>query len=507
MVSPVSLVGWWWGGLVLASQLFAVVIQAWVLISDFLRPRDLQDHLEEEQRRLAWKNAQLSRTAATQVAQAAPDQAGMMTLGVHIKGDMLPAHLGVQRAGPWLQWPEPLLNQHLLIVGTTGSGKSETIKRLVVETLQAGERDIFFVDGKGDIQLGQEIAQLIAAKHGTPIPIFSLGTGQPSCVYHGFCGEPIDIFNRLGALMRVEDATDGARHFANLNRNLLQLICYAPEGPPRSFETLGERIDLDWVRQAYRSVPQEAKPVARLTPEAVASLAAGLESLIRDFAPLVGEEGFRLEQSRGAIFSLRTLSVGDTARRFLDFLMEDFKDFAGKRQRRRGLLIIDEFGAFGNDKIVALLTMARSAELGVVLACQDVASLGDDEQIKRLILANTRTKLLMATEFPEEMAQLAGTMQQIEASIQHEEGQATGMGSARVQHAFRIDMNEAAQLLTGEAFLIRQRHAVKLKVKPVAAVAVKRSALAHIPKRPLSPSSRLATTQPAPSPDIPDLDW
>ena len=504
-LSPLSLVLWWWGGLVLASPLIAIVLEGWIRMSDFLRPHDLQDHLEEQQQLLAWKNAQLSRTAATQAAQAAPAQTSMMTLGVYIKGDMLPAHVGIQRTGTWLQWSEQLLNQHMLIVGTTGAGKSETIKRLVIEALQAGDRDIFFVDGKGDTKLGHEIAQLIYAKHGTPIPIFSLGTGEPSCVYHGFCGAAIDIYNRLGALIGVEDASDGARYYADINRDILQMVCYAPQGPPRSFEDLRQRLQLKWLREAYRSVPHEAETVEQLTPDMLASLLVRLRPLMRDFAPLVGDDGFVLEQSRGAIFSLRTLSVGDTARRFLDFLMEDFKDFAGKRQRRPGLLIIDEFGAFGNDKIVALLTMARSAELGVVLACQDVASLGDDETVKRLILANTRTKLLMATDFPEEIAELAGTIQQIEASIQHEEGQATGMGSARVQHAFRVDMNEAAQLLTGEAFLIRQRRAVKLKVQPVAPIGVDAAALAHIPKRSV-PQPPPDSAVPAP-PDIPDLDW
>jgi len=39
--------------------------------------------------------------------------------------------------------------------------------------------------------------------------------------------------------------------------------------------------------------------------------------------------------------------------------------------------------------------------LGIILATQDVASL-QDETTKKLVLANTRTKLLMATDFPEE---------------------------------------------------------------------------------------------------------
>src|SRR5207253_2892166 len=103
--------------------------------------------------------------------------------------------------------------------------------------------------------------------------------------------------------------------------------------------------------------------------------------------------------------------------------------------------------------IIALLSLARSAKLGIILATQDIASLGD-ETTRRLILANSRTKILMATDFPEEVASLAGTIYQLESSIQHESGQATGLGSARVQHTFKIDMNEAARLQTGEAFII-----------------------------------------------------
>ncbi len=43
----------------------------------------------------------------------------------------------------------------------------------------------------------------------------------------------------------------------------------------------------------------------------------------------------------------------------------------------------------------------------------------------------------------------------------------TGSGSARIQHSFKIDMNEAAKLRAGEAFVIRQRYAIKVKVKAI----------------------------------------
>jgi len=218
--------------------------------------------------------------------------------------------------------------------------------------------------------------------------------------------------------------------------------------------------------------------VQGFTDEHLTGFLMNLRPIMHDLRNLLRPEGFVLEQERGAVFSLRTQSVGDTARHFLDFLIEDVKDFVGKRQQRPGLLIIDEFGAFGNKNILALLSMARSADMGVILATQDIASLGEEDD-RRLIMANTRTKILMATDFPEEVAQLAGTMYGIEASIQHQDGEATGAGSARVQHQFRVDMNETARLKSGEAFIIRQRYAAKLRVKRVEALTIDPEAIAR----------------------------
>lgn len=445
----------------------------------FLRPRNLQEHLDEQEERLAYKNQVLSRQAKTQAEKAAPSVPGELNLGVFIKGDRFPEYIGIRREGNWVLCKNTILSQHLLLIGSTGAGKSETIKRLITETLTHTERDIFFIDGKGDSTLASEVAQMIFAARGQPVPLFTLGQDEPSpSLYNGFQGQPTDLYNRFCALLRLDESEGAARYYADINRDLIQLACYAPGGAPRSFEEVVKRLDIKWLERAYAGNRQELHSIQNLTDEHLTGLLVRLRPIMRELASLVRPEGFVLEQERGAIFSLRTQSVGDTARHFLDFLVEDVKDFVGKRQQRPGLLIIDEFGAFNNQNIVALLTMARSADLGVILATQDIASLGDEDE-RRLILANTRTKILMATDFPEEVAQLAGTMYGIEASIQHQDGEATGAGSARVQHQFRVDMNETARLKGGEAFIIRQRYAAKLRVKRVDALAIDPQAIAR----------------------------
>ncbi len=435
-------------------------------VGKYLRQRTLAEQVADEEKWLAEHDASLSARARRAEQHAPAKKEGLLFLGPFIKGDVFLPVIGIKKSGGGLYLEERLLDQHLFVLGTTGAGKSETIKRLAHEIFTITERDLFLVDGKGEEELAQTIRALAFAHGRGNAPIFRLGSTRPGAIYDGFRGEPKDVYSRLVAMVGVAEAEANAQFYADINRNLLQLICYAPGGPPRNFEQVRERLTLPWLLTAWKEEARELATIRRLQERDLEGLAWRMLPLVREFGPLIRQEGFALEETGCAIFSLRTQSVSDTASRFLSFLVEDLKDFIGKRQQRPGVLIIDEFGAFGNHNIIALLSLARGFKLGVILATQDVASLGE-AQMSRLILSNTRTKILMASDYPEEVAQLAGTIYQVESSVQHDSGEATGMGSARVQHAFKVDMNEAARLQPGEGFIIRQRYAAKLRISRV----------------------------------------
>jgi len=447
-----------------------LLLQMWERLAMVLKPKSLAEQLAEEEKRLARKEEYLSRRADLGSRQVLSADLPGLQLGTFIKGDMLPPHLGVKRVGRFVVLEEDVLNRHIFLLGTTGAGKTETIKRLIHDILKNTGRDLFIVDGKGDEGLAQDVRSLAWQYGRGNSPVFRLGHGRPGATYNGFQGDALDIYNRLASMVGVQQAEGNAQFYADINRDILQLVCLAPDGPPRSFDDLRRRLNVEWLRDAWRGDLVEMETVEELTDRDLQGLVLRLRPLMRVFAPMIAPAGFSLEETACAIFSLRTQSVSDTASRFLDFFIEDLKDFTGKRQKRPGVLVIDEFGTFKNQNIVDLLQLARSAKMGVILATQDVATLGD-EMTRQKILANCVTKILMASDFPEYIAELAGTKYQVESSIQHEGGEATGMGSARIQHAFKIDMNEAAKLQTGEAFLIRQRHAVKLKVSVVGDIA------------------------------------
>ncbi|MCA9923707.1 MAG: hypothetical protein KC421_15115 [Anaerolineales bacterium] len=452
---------------ILLSPLVVFLLKGFSILSHFIKPKSLQEFLTAEDRKAKAKERRLSEKASH--LPEPPSEPGTLRLGARIKGDSFTGHVGFENRQGWLLMSESVLDQHLFLLGTTGAGKSETIKRLVYEILCATDRNVYFVDGKGDEGLANDIRGLAYENGRGQAPIFKLGFDRYGAVYHGFQGAKSDIYNRLCALVGIHEAEGDAKYYADVNRDLLQLICYAPGKSPRNFEEVRARLNKEWLLQVYGNNDVEAQTIEGIKQVDIEGLARRIRPLAREFSPCIGDDGFALEDTRCAIFSMRVQSVGDTSKRFLDFLVEDLKDFIGKRQKHPSVLIIDEFGQFSNKNITALLSLARSSQLGIILATQDVASLRD-ETTKKLVLANTRTKLLMATDFPEDVAILAGTFYQIESSLQHQDGGVTGLGSARIQHAFKVDMNEVAQLQPGEAFLIRQRHAAKIKIKAVGKV-------------------------------------
>lgn len=424
-----------------------------------------QDYEAHEQKRLR-RLEQMAREAAAVPPPHA--QQGELLLGTVLSGDTLPRgvdSVGALQRGKGLHLNEWLLNEHLFALGATGSGKSTALKRLCAEILAHTERDLFVIDGKGEDEFADELREMVWTYRGIEPPVVRLGGLKGGDAYNAFCGTKQAVYNRLAAMVGTQEAEGNGIYHADVNRNILQLVCYAPQGVPRNFTQLRERLSLEWLIAMYEGRP-DAVEVAQIKPVEMAGLAARLLPLIREFDEVVNDRGFTLHETRCAIFSIKALSIGDTAKRFCRFLIEDIKDFVANRATRPGVVLFDEFGVFGSENIRDVLAQARSKQWGVGLATQDYANLGD-EQTARQIIANTGSLLLMGTNFPEELAMLAGTKMQLESSIQSDETGPTGMSSGRLQHAIKVDINRARRFQRGQAYFIRKGYTVAVQVSDV----------------------------------------
>jgi hypothetical protein len=79
-------------------------------------------------------------------------------------------------------------------------------------------------------------------------------------------------------------------------------------------------------------------------------------------------------------------------------------------------------------------------------------------------MASTLTKVLMGTDFPEELAMQGGTRMQLESSIQSSETGPTGMSSGRFQHSIKVDINRARRFQYGQAYVIRKGYAMAVQI-------------------------------------------
>lgn len=462
------------------SPMEGLIMFTWKKVSGLFSQRTIEDEqAEQAQRRHAAHQKHMAQAARK--AQLQPDSAkDFINVGVKIDGEEFPAYLGIEEQNEWVRIKYPQFFHHAFVVGTTGAGKTNLLLRIIYETLHNTRLRIYVIDGKGDLAFAKTIANL-AYQHGRgPVPIFMMGQTEAArvsaSVYDGFRGDREAIANRLSMMMSVDKTVGNALHYSETYKGLMHLICgvgYPELGikPPKNFDDVLGRLSFNWLSQTYAKIPSELA-VIKLAHDGredlIAAASARLGNLARPLKETVDTTGFNLEDSHCAIFSLRTQSVGVDAKQFLNFLIEDVKDWVGKRQPPdvEALLIIDEFGSFNNESINEVLTLARSSKVGVILSTQDVAQLGD-ERAKRKILANCNTYFLMKTNFPEELVNLAGTIYAVEPSFQIENGLPTGMQSARIQHQFKIPPNDVAQVRPGQCYIINSRYALKMQAATI----------------------------------------
>ena len=499
---------------------------SWKKVSGLFGKRTVQDEYEDQAQRKLYAEAR-SQAAAARKAKMRPDAAkNYLTVGVKIDGEDFPTHLGIDEQSDWVSIKYPLFFQHAFVVGTTGAGKTKLLLRLIYEALHNTRLRIYVIDGKGDLGFAKTVATL-AYQHGRgPTPVFMMGQTSAaqamSSVYDGFRGDREAFANRLSMMMAVDKTVGNAMHYSETYKGLMHLICgvgYAKLGiqPPQNFGEVLDRLSFEWLSQTYAKVPRELATI-KLAKEGredlIAAASARLSNLARPLDDAVDASGFSLEESHCAIFSLRTQSVGVDAKKFLDFLIEDVKDWVGKRQPPgvEALLIIDEFGSFSNESINDVLMLARDSKVGVILATQDVSQLGS-ERAKRQILANCNTYFLMKTNFPEELVNLAGTIYAVEPSFQLENGMPTGMQSARIQHQFKIPPNDVAQVTPGQCYIINSRYAVKVQASIIEDIPIDNNAIATNFVKKEAKSEQTKHEQPKASsgrkkkdgvPDIPD---
>ena len=488
----VEMMLWWWFLTTTLIPITSKVIQRAEAMMWNWAKRKSEDHLDIWQRRESERRQALGLELEHEMSSELPDApAGYLAFGKIVEmvdGDLMRDGVFIRTLFNWVCLHESALLEHMLVIGKSGFGKTTLLLQMIHEILawrkQGKGYDVFLIDGKGEMQFAKQVATLSFRATGNPMPIFMLDEG--GSIYNPFAGNRQAVYDRLVAMLRLEEMTGPATYYAEDYKNILLLACGLTDprieeiAVPSSFGDLLSRINVERLKLLYADFPAFRQIIDDIPTETLRALRNRIMRWANILGPMTGEEGFSLEHSGGAVFSIPTGSYGETALDFMRLLIEDMKDFM-RRRNRPAILFIDEFGMLGTENILALLKMARSHGIGVVLASQTVASLGENENIQQQILEGTGTKVLMRSDYPELVGQLGGTKLQYEYSYQHDGGEPTQKGSSRLQHAFKVDMNRARTLQKGEAYIIQGQVAL-VKIKAMDDIAILPNAVAAYPK-------------------------
>ncbi len=373
------------------------------------------------------------------------------------RGFVLAKRIGGERALPTseglvLLSPERLC-RHMLVSGSTGSGKTETLLRLAWTIAKTSSTPVFYLDGKGDRKTAERFCGLMTDA-GRECRVF------PNEPFDGWRGQAHEIHGRLMEI--VDYASDGpASWYRDVAKNVLVLVCEHPDGPPRSSEQTLARMDLPSLQAAHG----DSSALAALSKDQVRQVRLRYQAFFgQTRGALDGKWAW--EDTNAAYLLLDTLTLREEANGLARFLFEDFAHYFTKRKphERFCVLIVDEFSALASGSSMAgRVEQARGFHTSLILAPQVVAGMGDEQQAER-ILGSVETVVCHRVNTPERIAALAGTRERPEYSMHYDEEGANGEGSVRIQHQFKVEPNTVRSLEPGEAYLISRGRAMRAQI-------------------------------------------
>lgn len=372
-------------------------------------------------------------------------------------GALLGRRLAGERALPLdgadVVWPFEDMRRHAVILGASGSGKTETSLRIAHETAHKSNVAVHYLDAKGDRRNAERFCALMRAA-GRRVRVF------PNEPFDAWRGDWRGIANRLLEVIPFAEAGPAA-YYRDIAKTALQLACRHPDGPPRSSAELLHRLDYERLLDAHG--PSSA--VLALPRDKVGQVRLRYQAFFGQLgAALDGEWAW--EDAEASYLLLDSVALGEDTAGAASLLFADFAHYFAMRKPAEEpcLLFVDEFAAVAASSDVAMkVEQARGFNAALVLAPQTPSGMGPRTQRDR-ILGSVETVIVHALNEPGSLAELGGTKQVVELTHRYEDGVYARQGHARREHRLKVDPDEVRTLPVGSAWVIRRGHAAKVAI-------------------------------------------
>ncbi|MGW4849130.1 hypothetical protein [Nocardia brasiliensis] len=395
----------------------------------------------------------------------------------------------------WMVIPHRAARRHIAWVGSTGSGKTEGIKRYFAGMLDyewtAWQRwkdvpamrgrhlrplsvIISCKGGRDDVELGREIRDIAARKGIEPHRIAIVVPGGDRLEM--WKGTPArDLRATVGDLLSAGEAsTSEGQHFDEVRRRIVSLVCMAPIGAPDSFAEFVARLHTDVLLDAWGGDANVKRMLAAMQEEKVPQLDDALIKASNLFELLQDQSGQTVFDGGKDLDDLDVLYVTvpgldkDAARAQVAAILRMVMQRAGrtaKEQRRSVSLIIDELSALTTTKGAIGLTdvceRGRSQGIALLVTAQSQEGLAPDAwSLNRLLKSCAGGVILGYSENAGDLCKHLGSVRSMLPSRHLIKGQRHGdEGQVSVGEKWLVDPDVLRQLGTGEFVYARARRA------------------------------------------------
>jgi len=373
------------------------------------------------------------------------------------------------------------LSQHIGIFGTTGSGKTNSIK-LILKQLIINNYKIIFIDGKNDENLIDEMREL-NEKAGTKIKVWT--SYDKTSDFNYSILEDKTINESISALLELENytsimASTDASAVAYYKRNqkmalTLLLSILEKEEIKITIESIIQYLNITELKQLIsKSKKIDAHEKIKFKEQMIDIPEETFKNLKSKYFDLTSSIK-TFEQSKN-IYSIRKF-IDDEETNMLHIALDTINDVVnGKsigwalindlkqnlrfnaKSGKQTLIILDEFGAFANENIIDLLNQSRSANFKFILGFQGLSELTKiSNTFKDGIMQSLNTyivhRMFDSKENMDDLVSRFGTKKDIEKSQQTDNSNLSNMGNVKVVEAFKIHPNTIKELKRGEAVI------------------------------------------------------
>ena len=364
--------------------------------------------------------------------------------------------------------PDDHVNQMVLVLGTTGGGKTVTLRRFYHRALFEGY-PLIIVDGKpSDENIDWVMSG--AAAYGRPFYGFNCGSfDHYDCLAHGGYTELKD------KIISLKDEWE-SDYYRSIAEDYLQTTfeVLIKSNEPFDLKTVVNCLDYEELAVKVRGIDdnQLKSRVMRLESynrKDIMGLQAHLNLLIHSELGHYFEKGKNGENTfslsdvireNGVVyFALPALRFPGFSKVLGKLVINDIKAVIDRVCHDRIFTVFDEFSVFAGDQVLNLVNMGRGKGVHAIFGTQGLADLEKiDKSFSNQVLNCVNTIIchrLNDHTSAEAVSSWIGTKDGFDITAQISDGQGSGMGSVRRNKEFIVHPDVIKQdLQQGEAFYI-----------------------------------------------------